>query len=61
MGATVLALFLGIVNFKHGNQRNQQLMMRARVIAQGGTIVALVSGLYMAATREKKKKLDDVR
>ena len=56
MAATVGALVLGVVNFKRGNQRQQQIMMRARVVAQGGTIIALVSGLYLAATRDKKKR-----
>lgn len=56
MAATVAALGLGVLNFKRGNQRQQQIMMRARVFAQGGTVIALVSGLYLAATREKKEK-----
>ncbi|XP_057306265.1 HIG1 domain family member 2A, mitochondrial-like [Hydractinia symbiolongicarpus] len=55
MGLTVTALVLGIANFQRGNQRNQQLMMRARVVAQGGTVMALVVGLYLAATKDKKK------
>lgn len=54
MACTVAALVLGIANFQRGNQRNQQLMMRARVAAQGGTILALVTGLYFAATKDKK-------
>ena len=56
MAATVAALVLGVVNFKRGNQRQQQIMMRARIAAQGGTIIALVSGLYLAATRDKEAK-----
>lgn len=54
MGCTVAALVLGIANFQRGHQRNQQIMMRARVLAQGGTVLALVTGLYFAATKDKK-------
>ncbi|KAK3915568.1 HIG1 domain family member 2A, mitochondrial [Frankliniella fusca] len=47
--ATVAALVLGLKNFYHGNHRNQQLMMRARVGAQGFTIAALMGGVFYHA------------
>lgn len=59
MGLTTAALVLGLFNFSTGNKRMQQLMMRARVVAQGGTVVALIGGLYLAATKhnaERRKK-----
>ena len=54
MAGTVAALVLGIVNFQRGDQGKQQMMMRARVFAQGGTVIALVAGLYLAANKDKK-------
>ena len=54
LGLTTAALVLGIANFQKGNQARQQLMMRARVAAQGGTVLAMIGGLYMAAKRNSK-------
>ena len=51
---TTAALVLGIANFQKGNQARQKLMMRARVAAQGGTVLAMIGGLYMAAKRDSK-------
>lgn len=46
--ATVGALTYGLFSFARGDTRMQQYMMRARVAAQGGTIVAVAGGvLYM--------------
>jgi len=59
MGLTTAALVLGLFNFSINNKRMQQVMMRARVVAQGGTVVALIGGLYLAATKdnaERRKK-----
>ena len=49
--ATVLALSFGLVQFKRGNMAKSQLAMRLRVVAQGGTVVALVAGLAVASFR----------
>lgn len=46
---TVAALATGLYNFQKGNSKRQQLMMRARVGAQGFTVCALVSGLFYQA------------
>ncbi len=53
--ATVFALSYGLVQFKRGNQERSQLAMRLRVVAQGGTVVALVVGGIMAGTTTRKK------
>ena len=46
--ATVGALSYGLFSFVRGDTKMQQYMMRARVAAQGGTIVAVAGGvLYM--------------
>ncbi|NXR65823.1 HIG2A protein, partial [Rhadina sibilatrix] len=46
---TVGVLVYGVICFKKGNTRRSQLMMRARVVAQGLTIASLVGGI-MATT-----------
>uniref|UniRef100_A0A8D2MWV2 HIG1 domain-containing protein n=1 Tax=Zonotrichia albicollis TaxID=44394 RepID=A0A8D2MWV2_ZONAL len=51
---TVSVLVYGIICFKKGNTRRSQLMMRARVIAQGCTFAALLGG--MAATAFKSRQ-----
>ncbi|NXQ54318.1 HIG2A protein, partial [Anthoscopus minutus] len=50
---TVGVLAYGMICFKKGNTRRSQLMMRARVVAQGVTIAALVGG--MVATTVKSR------
>lgn len=42
---TVGALGYGLVSFKRGDIKMQQYMMRARVAAQGFTILAVCGGL----------------
>uniref|UniRef100_A0A8C0UFL8 HIG1 domain-containing protein n=1 Tax=Cyanistes caeruleus TaxID=156563 RepID=A0A8C0UFL8_CYACU len=51
---TVGVLVYGIICFKKGQTRRSQLMMRARVVAQGFTIAALVGG--MVATTVKSRQ-----
>ncbi|XP_058704391.1 HIG1 domain family member 2A, mitochondrial [Poecile atricapillus] len=51
---TVGVLAYGIICFKKGQTRRSQLMMRARVVAQGFTIAALVGG--MVATTVKSRQ-----
>ncbi|NXO32938.1 HIG2A protein, partial [Cisticola juncidis] len=50
---TVGVLAYGIICFKKGYTRRSQLMMRARVIAQGLTIASVVGG--MVATTVKSR------
>ncbi|XP_031575335.1 HIG1 domain family member 2A, mitochondrial-like isoform X2 [Actinia tenebrosa] len=52
---TVGALGYGLVSFKRGDVRMQQYMMRARVAAQGFTILAVCGGLGYAVYRSYKK------
>ena len=56
MLATVGALSYGIYGFQKGNQRIQQTMMRARVVAQGATVLVLVGGIALASMRNEEKK-----
>jgi len=56
MLATVGALSYGIYGFQKGNQRIQQTMMRARVLAQGATVLVLVGGIALASMRNEEKK-----
>ncbi|XP_014240893.1 HIG1 domain family member 2A, mitochondrial [Cimex lectularius] len=50
--ATAACLFYGVRNFYKGNTKNSQLMMRARVVAQGLTVAALVGGILLAPKRK---------
>ena len=54
--ATVGALSFGILQFKRGNVAKSQLAMRMRVVAQGGTIVALVLGVLLTSSSGTKPK-----
>lgn len=55
--ATVGALTYGLFSFVRGDTKMQQYMMRARVAAQGGTIVAVAGGvLYMLIRDHRNKK-----
>ena len=54
--ATVGALSFGILQFKRGNLAKSQLAMRMRVVAQGGTIVALVLGVLFSSAGTSNKK-----
>ncbi|KFP70242.1 hypothetical protein N310_03625, partial [Acanthisitta chloris] len=50
---TIGILTYGLISFKRGNTRRSQLMMRARIAAQGLTFMALLGG--MAATAMKSR------
>lgn len=52
--ATVGALSFGLVSFKRGNMLMSQNMMRLRVVAQGGTVLALIGGIAMASIKQSK-------
>lgn len=47
--STVAALVVGLYNFNRGDSKKQQLMMRARVGAQGFTVAALLGGVFYHA------------
>ena len=46
-GLTAAALTVGLFHYSKGNQRKSNLMMRARVAAQGFTIFVLVAGVAL--------------
>ncbi|NXA96902.1 HIG2A protein, partial [Melanocharis versteri] len=50
---TVGVLTYGIICFKKGNTRRSQLMMRARVLAQGFTFAALLGGMVATAIKSR--------
>lgn len=52
--ATVGALTFGLFQFKRGNAARSQLAMRLRVVAQGGTVIALIVGVLWSSRRSKK-------
>ncbi|XP_017063788.1 HIG1 domain family member 2A, mitochondrial [Drosophila eugracilis] len=51
--ATTAALTAGLYNFRTGNRKMSQLMMRTRIAAQGFTVLALVVGVVMTYTDKK--------
>ncbi|NXY88489.1 HIG2A protein, partial [Alcedo cyanopectus] len=51
---TVGILTYGLISFKRGNTRHSQLMMRARVLAQGFTFAALLGGMVVTAMKSRK-------
>ena len=55
-GLTVAALVYGLTQFKRGNQRSSQIAMRMRVLAQGGTIIAVLGGLFMSGAVERRDR-----
>ncbi|KFV05476.1 hypothetical protein N339_04504, partial [Pterocles gutturalis] len=50
---TVGVLTYGLISFKRGNTRRSQLMMRARILAQGFTFAALLGGMVVTAMKSK--------
>lgn len=53
---TVGALSYGLFSFIRGNAKMQQQMMRARVLAQGSTVIAIIAGLGYELYLDNKKK-----
>ncbi|NXY62947.1 HIG2A protein, partial [Callaeas wilsoni] len=51
---TVGVLTYGLLSFKKGNTRRSQLMMRARVVAQGFTFAALLGGMVATAIKSRQ-------
>ncbi|GCB79481.1 HIG1 domain family member 2A, mitochondrial [Scyliorhinus torazame] len=54
MLGTAGALTYGLVSFKHGKTRQSQLLMRARIFAQGFTVAAILLGVVAAALKRKE-------
>uniref|UniRef100_A0A8C4W2R4 HIG1 domain-containing protein n=1 Tax=Gopherus evgoodei TaxID=1825980 RepID=A0A8C4W2R4_9SAUR len=52
--STAGALTYGLICFQKGNTRQSQLMMRARVLAQGFTIAAIMVGVVATAMKAQK-------
>lgn len=53
--ATVGALSYGLFSFIQGDARMQQYMMRTRVAAQGGTLIAVVAGVTYMLFQDRNK------
>ncbi|KAL7744395.1 hypothetical protein ACLKA6_001783 [Drosophila palustris] len=52
--ATTAALTAGLYNFRTGNRKMSQFMMRTRIAAQGFTVLALIVGVVMTYGDKKK-------
>ncbi|XP_025903459.1 HIG1 domain family member 2A, mitochondrial [Nothoprocta perdicaria] len=51
---TAAVLAWGLVSFKKGDVQRSQLLMRARVVAQGFTVAALLGGMAAAAAKARQ-------
>lgn len=51
---TVSILAYGLLSFRKGNTRRSQLLMRARVLAQGFTFAALLGGMVATAVKSRQ-------
>ncbi|KAI0074618.1 hypothetical protein K474DRAFT_1520157 [Panus rudis PR-1116 ss-1] len=58
--ATVFALVMAFTHTRTGNQRSFNNWLRARVVAQGFTVAALVGGSYMIKTQSDANHNDEV-
>lgn len=47
---TLTALTYGLWCFRQGRGRDSQMMMRARIAAQGFTVVAILGGIVLGAS-----------
>lgn len=57
--ATAGALSFGLYSFKQGERQMSQYMMRARILAQGFTVVALIVGVGLSlSTKVPVKKIE---
>lgn len=52
--ATLGVLSFGLWNFRLGKRKMSQKMMRLRIAAQGFTVVALIGGMFLAASSPSK-------
>lgn len=55
--ATLGALSNGLWCMRQGRGRDSQMMMRARILAQGFTVTALMSGVVVEGARGVEKRL----
>ena len=55
-GLTVFALIYGLTQFMRGNQRGSLTAMRMKVLAQGGTVIAILGAMLMSESVERKDK-----
>ncbi|CAG2165169.1 unnamed protein product, partial [Oppiella nova] len=53
--ATTFCLTYGLIAMRRGDSRKQQLMMRGRVLAQGFTVMALLSGIMYSLVQRAKQ------
>ncbi|XP_058064461.1 HIG1 domain family member 2A, mitochondrial-like [Anopheles bellator] len=53
--ATLTALGFGLWNFRKGRSEMSQYMMRARILAQGFTVVALIIGVGMSFAKKNHR------
>ncbi|XP_043925302.1 HIG1 domain family member 2A, mitochondrial [Protopterus annectens] len=51
---TAAALTYGLIAFKQGRTRQSQLLMRARILAQGFTVAAILVGVAATAMKSKR-------
>ncbi|KAK1161268.1 HIG1 domain family member 2A-like [Acipenser oxyrinchus oxyrinchus] len=51
---TACALTYGLIAFRRGKTRQSQMMMRARIFAQGFTVFALLFGVASTALKPKQ-------
>ncbi|GJQ12252.1 hypothetical protein GpartN1_g4043.t1 [Galdieria partita] len=54
--ATAAVLFGGLLNFRRGNSRNSQMFMRARVLTQGATLLAVAGTFWSAASLKRRER-----
>jgi hypothetical protein len=54
--ATAAVLFGGLISFRRGNSRNSQMFMRARVLTQGATLVAVAGTFWSAANMKRRER-----
>ncbi|CAG9862386.1 unnamed protein product [Phyllotreta striolata] len=57
--ATTAALSYGIWCFRSGQRKRSQLMMRARILAQGFTLVAMIVGVAVQAKKTLEPKTNE--
>ncbi|XP_070541440.1 HIG1 domain family member 2A, mitochondrial-like [Ptychodera flava] len=56
MITTAVVLSMGLAQFRRGDRRKSQTMMRMRIGAQGFTVMALIMGIVVTATKGSSKK-----
>ncbi|CAI5537512.1 unnamed protein product [Closterium sp. Naga37s-1] len=50
---TAAVLVAGLASFKQGNDRRSQMLMRARVVAQGGTVALMLGTIGLDGFQER--------